>query len=176
MENRQEPKFIIETTMTKEDYKKFLYVATFRRNKLVIPLLILVSLMGSLAIGFDVDGFSWGRFIISVLFLTPMAFGIIIFQVERKNAKRVKTDQTGSFDSINTLTFYDDKLVMKNEVFKSTGEIKYAQFYGVLESKDFFIFYLTVNQASLIRKEDVDSPEEFKKFMEEKFQEKFKKV
>ncbi len=172
----EEPKFIIETTMTKEDYKKFLYIATFRRNKIVIPLLILISMVGSLAIGFDEDGFSFVRFILSFFVLTPLAFGAIIFQVERKNTKRVKTDQTGSFDSMSRLTFYEDKLVMENEAFKSTGEVKYAQFYGILESKDFFIFYLTVNQAALIRKVDISSKPDFKGFIMEKFQEKYKKI
>ena len=30
----EEPKIIINTKMEKEDYKKFLYTATFKRNKL----------------------------------------------------------------------------------------------------------------------------------------------
>ncbi len=176
MEIIEEPRFMIQTTMTREDYHRFLYLATFLRNKVIIPLLILMSIMGSLIIGFDEDGFSWIRFIFSFIILTPIAFGAIIFQVERKNAKRVKTDQTWSFDSINHLTFYEDKLVMNNEAFKSTGEVQYTKFYSVLESKDFFIFYLKVNQASLIRKVDITSTAEFREFIMGKFQGKYKKM
>ena len=176
MERVEEPKFYIETTMTKEDYKKFLYIATFRRNKLLIPLLIFMSIIGSVVIGFDTDGFSWVRFILSFLVLTPLAFVIIILQIERKNAKRIKTDQTGSFDSINKLTFYEDKMMLQNEAFKSTGEVQYAQFYGVLESKDYFIFYVTVNQASLIRKIDVEDVSSFRTFLMNKFKERCRKI
>ena len=176
MERVEEPKFYIETTMAKEDYKKFLYIATFRRNKVLIPLLIFMSIIGSMVIGFDTDGFSWVRFILSFLVLTPLAFVIIIFQIERKNAKRIKTDQTGSFDSINKLTFYEDKMMLQNEAFKSTGEVQYVQFYGVRESKDYFIFYLTVNQAALIRKIDVKDVSGFRSFLMDKLKERYKKI
>jgi len=162
--------------MAKEDYKKFLYIATFRRNKVLIPLLIFMSIIGSMVIGFDTDGFSWVRFILSFLVLTPLAFVIIIFQIERKNAKRIKTDQTGSFDSINKLTFYEDKMMLQNEAFKSTGEVQYVQFYGVRESKDYFIFYLTVNQAALIRKIDVKDVSGFRSFLMDKLKERYKKI
>lgn len=162
--------------MTKEDYKKFLYIATFRRNKLLIPFMIALSVIGSLAIGFDSYGFSWLRFMLSFVIMTPFIFGIIIFQVERRNAKRVKTDQTGSFDSISKLTFYEDKMTLEVEAFKSSGEVQYAQFYGVRESKDYFIFYLNVNQASLIRKIDVEELEEFKAFIMDKLKEKYKRI
>ena len=49
----EEAKIIINTIMTKEDYRKFLYIATFRRNKVILPLLGLISLMGSLLISLN---------------------------------------------------------------------------------------------------------------------------
>ncbi|WMI82658.1 YcxB family protein [Anaerotignum sp. MB30-C6] len=65
---------------------------------------------------------------------------------------------------------------MSNEALKSKGELSYNQFFSVLESKDYFIFYLTANQASLIRKKDVPQVDEFRKFIKEKFQKKFKHI
>lgn len=44
---------------------------------------------------------------------------------------------------------------METPALHSHAELRYEQFYGVMESKDFFIFYITMNQASLIRKKDV---------------------
>jgi len=81
-----------------------------------------------------------------------------------------------STDSITTLKFYDDRIVMENEALKSTGELKYDQFFAVMESKDYFIFYLTVNQASLIRKKNIDNPDLFRDFIIEKFKDKYKKI
>lgn len=172
----EQPKIIINTTMSKEDYRKFLYIATFRKNKLIIPFVSLISLVGSIIISFENGSFSFNRFIIGWILLFVLAIIVILFKVERKNAQRIKTDKTGTFDSVNTLEFYDDRIVMENKSLKSTGELKYNQFFAVMESKDYFIFYLTANQASLIRKKDVNNLKEFKEFIIEKFENKYKQI
>ncbi len=172
----EEPKIIVNTTMSKEDYKKFLYIATFKRSKFVIPYLILISLIGSIIISFRNGSFSFVQMIISWILLFVLAIAVVLFKIERKNAQRIKTDKTGTFDSVNTLKFYDDRIVMENNALKSTGELKYNQFFAVMESKDYFIFYFTVNQASLIRKKDVDNLDEFKEFIIEKFGDKYKHI
>jgi hypothetical protein len=172
----EEPRIVINTTMSKEDYKKFLYIATFKRNKFVIPFICLISLIASIIISYDNGNFMIARLIISWILLFLLAIIVVILKVERKNAQRIKTDKTGTFDSINSLKFYDDKIVMENKVLKSTGELKYDQFFSVMESKDYFIFYLTANQASLIRKKDIDNPDEFKKFIVERFEGKYKQI
>jgi len=172
----EQPKIVINTTMSKEDYRKFLYIATFRRNKLIIPLLGLISLAAGLLIGLESGNINFTKFIISWIALFILAIAVVVFKVERKNAQRIKTDKTGAFDSINTLKFYEDRIVFENTELKSTGELKYSQFYALLESKDYFIFYLTVNQASLVRKKDLDNISEFKEFLVEKFGEKFKSI
>jgi len=172
----EEPKIIVNTTMSKEDYKKFLYIATFKRSKFVITYLILISLIGSIIISFRNGSFSFVQMIISWILLFVLAIAVVLFKIERKNAQRIKTDKTGTFDSVNTLKFYDDRIVMENNALKSTGELKYNQFFAVMESKDYFIFYFTVNQASLIRKKDVDNLDEFKEFIIEKFGDKYKHI
>lgn len=172
----EEPKIVINTSMSKEDYRKFLYIETFKRNKLVIPILILMSLVGSVIINFDNGIFSLLRFIISWILLFILTIVVIMLKIERKNAQRVKMDKTGALDSVNTLKFYDDRIVMENDSFKSKGELDYSQFFAVMESKDYYIFYFTVNQASLIRKKDVENCKEFKEFIVAKFENKYKRI
>ena len=65
---------------------------------------------------------------------------------------------------------------MENEALKSKGELQYHQFYALMESKDYFIFYLTANQASLIRKLDIDDISAFREFIVEKFKNKYKRI
>ena len=65
---------------------------------------------------------------------------------------------------------------MENEALKSTAELKYDQFFAVMESKDYFIFYFTVNQASLVRKKDIDNANAFKEFIVDKFKGKYKNI
>lgn len=171
-----EIKYTIKTTMEKEDYRKFLYLATFLRNKMVIPMIAGISLAGSLLIQWDINRLNWIAIIISWIFLFAFAIGAVCFKVERKNKQRIASDQTGTFGSLNVLKFYEDKVVMENESMKSTGELKYTQFFSVLESKDYFIFYFTANQASLIRKKDVNTLGDFKQFLMEVFHDKYKRI
>lgn len=172
----EQPKIIINTTMSKEDYRKFLYIATFRRNKFIIPLLGLISLIGSLVISFESGNLNLIKLIIIWIALFVFTIAVAVFKVERRNAQRIKTDKTGAFDSINTLKFYDDRIVIENNELKSTGELKYSQFYALVESKDYFIFYLNVNQASLVRKKDVVNLNELQEFLTEKFGNKYKSI
>lgn len=170
----EEANITINTTMSKEDYRKFLYIATFKRNRAIIPMLALIAFIGSIIVNLNNGYLNVTKLIISWMLLFAMALVVILFKVERKNALRIKTDKTGTFDSINTLKFFDDRIVMENKALKSTGELKYSQFFALMESKDYFIFYLTANQASLIRKKDVDNLNYFKSFVVEKFGSKYK--
>ena len=172
----EKAKIIINTTMSKEDYRRFLYIATFKRNKVIIPMLGLISLVGSIIVSLDSGNVNLIKLIISWIILFLLAVVVVLLKVERKNAQRIKTDKTGAFDSINTLKFYDDRIVMENKALKSTGELKYNQFFSLMESKDYFIFYLTINQASLVRKKDIDDINAFKEFIVEKFGSKYKSI
>lgn len=158
-------KFIITTTMEKEDYRKFLYLATFCRNKMVFPLIAIIAFVGSFLINWNQRHLNWITITLSWLFMFVLAIAVVCFKVERKNNLRITSDHTGTFGSRNVLKFYEEKVVMENDSLKSTAELKYSQFFSVLESKDYFIFYLTANQASLIRKKDIESLDAFKQFI-----------
>jgi len=172
----EEPKMVIHTTMSKEDYRKFLYIATFKRNKAVIPFLMFIALLGSIIISLNGGHLNFTTLIISWILLFALAMAVVILKVEMRKAQRIKTDQTGTFDSMNTLIFYEDRVVIENKALKSTGELKYSQFYALMESKDYFIFYVTSNQASLVRKKDVDDLNAFREFIMEKFHGKYKHI
>ena len=148
--------FTVKTIMEKEDYHKFLYVATFFRSKIIIPFILLISALMAAFLAYSENQFSTAEFIISWIVLAVVAILTIIFKVERKNKQRIKTDKTGVFDSQEKLDFYEDFLIIKSTVFEGEFKIKYSQFYQVLESRDYFITYFNMNQASLIRKKDMD--------------------
>lgn len=170
----KEVKFTITTTFEKEDYKKFLYIATFKRNRLVIPFIGIISLLGSLIsninqFNFISIGLTWTIFIL-------LSLMVICIQIEVKSRKRFRTDHTGIFGSKNILKFYDDKVVMVNEAYHSKGELEYKNFHELCESKDFFLFYLSSNQANLIRKKDIYSEEDFRSFIVGKFQNRYQSI
>lgn len=146
--------FTITTCMKKEDYHKFLYIATFLRSKIIIPFILIVSALMAAVLAYNKNQFNAMKFFVFWIVLAVVATLTIIFKVERRNKQRIKTDKTGVFDSEETLEFYQDFLIIKSTVFEGESKIKYSQFYQVLESKDYFITYFNINQASLIKKKD----------------------
>ncbi|SHI19970.1 YcxB family protein [Sporanaerobacter acetigenes] len=148
--------FTVKTSMGKEDYHKFLYIATFLRSKMIIPFILLIAALMAAFLAYGDNQFNVTKFIALWILLAMVAILTIIFKVERRNKQRIKTDKTGVFNSQETLDFYEDYLIIKSTVFEGESKIKYSQFYQVLESKDYFITYFNMNQASLIRKKDMD--------------------
>ncbi|RXI38781.1 hypothetical protein DP129_11220 [Clostridium tetani] len=148
--------FKVKTKMDKEDYRKFLYLATFKKSPIIIPMILFIAAIGAGIIAFENGVFNIVAFLIAWVFMTVLAFGTICFKVEYKNKKRVKTDKIGTFNTYQTLSFYEDYVIVVNDSIEGKGKIRYDQFYGLLESKEYLIFYYDANMASLIRKKDID--------------------
>lgn len=170
--------FTVKTRMTKEDYHKFLYVATFRRNKVIIPFIIILAALMAALLTFGENQFNIIRFFMFWILLAFVSFSIVIFKIERRNKQRIKTDNTGVFDSQDILDFYDDFVIVKNTAIEGQSKIKYDQLYQVLESKDYFINYFNMNQASLIRKKDMDEEaiKKLRNLYEKQMGNKYKKI
>ncbi|NMA01439.1 MAG: hypothetical protein GX923_02580, partial [Clostridia bacterium] len=77
----EQPEIVVNTTMSKEDYRKFLYIATFKRNKIIIPLLVLISLVASLMISYESENINLTKFIISWIALFALAVAVVVFKV-----------------------------------------------------------------------------------------------
>lgn len=169
-----EPVFSIQTKMERQDYRKFLYIATFCRNKLTIPIIVIIALAASLLVNWKNGTINLLGLVLTWIFMFALSIGVICLQVESKNKRRITTDKTGTFESTSLLSFYEDKVVIENKALNSTGELKYDQFFDLLESKEYFIFYITANQASLIRKKDVEDVSAFKAFIVSKFQNRYR--
>ena len=118
--------------------------------------MITLSGIMSFLLTFNETPFNITKFISFWIFLLVIAIFVVIFKVETKNKQRIKTDRTGIFGSMETLDFYEDYVKIKSTAIEGETKIKYSQFYQVLESKDYFISYFNMNQASLIRKKDMD--------------------
>lgn len=170
--------FLIHTTMEKEDYRKFLYTAAFFKKKWLLPVLLLISWGGAVLIQCSLSGPDWGKTALTTLLLFCFVILILCFKIEKRNRTRLKTDRTGSFGSENILHFYSDRLVFESPERKSTGELRYDQFYSLLESKDYYIFYLNANQAALLRKKDVpaEAADSLRHFLQAAFGKRYKRI
>lgn len=149
--------FTVKTTMTEDDYHKFLYISTLLKSKIMILFLIFLSAFLSGSVAYSEGQFDLNGFLVFWIILIIVAILIIVFKIEIRFKQVVKTDKTGSFNSEEILDFYEDFLVVKSKAFEGETKVKYSQFYKVIESKDYFITYFNVNKATLIRKKDLES-------------------
>lgn len=147
--------FAIETKMEPKDYRKFLYIATFFRKKMILPMIFLFSGAMAYLLSISEKGFSISAFIVFWIVLLAVGVASTSFQIERKNKLRIKTDQSGTFGALNRLVFFDNEIEVSSEALKSSSVIQYNQIYQVLESKEYFIVYFNANQAAIIRKIDI---------------------
>lgn len=168
--------FEIKTMMEKEDYRKFLYIATFRRKPIILPMIGLFAFLVAWLQGGLGEHFSMFRILLLWMFLFAIGVGTVCFRVERRNKDRIKTDQTGTFGSETILTFYEDSLKMVTPNVEGTSTLQYHQFYQVLESKDYFIFYFSKNLASLLRKKDMEDIDDFREFIKQKISRRCRKI
>ncbi|HZK24455.1 MAG TPA: YcxB family protein [Oscillospiraceae bacterium] len=170
--------FTVETTMEKKDYRKFLYTATFLKSKGAIPYIFLFSAVVAGLLVYQDSYFNVTQFIIYWAVLIGAAVLAVIFQVERRNKQRIATDKTGAFGAKERLDFYEDFQVIKSTAFAGETSIKYSQFYQVLESRDYFITYFNMNQASLIRKEDLEreTAEKLRSLYQKKMGKNYKRI
>lgn len=174
-----EARFTIDSSMSKEDYRIFLYTSIFRKSRVRIIILLLTCLLASFVISYD-DAFNTMVFLIAMFLFVVFIFSAIVFNIERRYSQRIKTDKTGIFNNTHKLIFFEDKLVTESISPKSQGELKYEQFYELIETNDYWYFYMTINQASLLSKRNIRensyNVEEFGEFIREKFKDRYKKI
>lgn len=172
----EDVKFIVKTKLEKKDYRKFLYITTFFKNKIIIPYILFLCLCAALFVGFQNSIFKLSRFIIIFIICLVATIGVLILELEVKIKTRMATDKVGTFNNESKLEFYDDRVVMENEVIKLVSEIKYEQYYYLIESKAYYYFYLSKHQAYIVRKIDIENINEFSEFIKTKFNKRYKYI
>ncbi|MBE6035223.1 MAG: YcxB family protein [Clostridiales bacterium] len=171
-------RFNMDTVMEKEDYRKFLYIATFKRDRRSIFFMLIISFIGALLLSATGFGFSVKSILGAWALMLLLVTAVVCFKIEQRNKQRVKTDKTGVFGSVTHIDFYDDYLTMQTTLTEGQSRLEYNKFYQVVECNAYFIFYYNMNMATLLRKRDmqgIDSTR-FREFIKDKFKENYKKV
>ena len=73
----------------------------------------------------------------------------------------------------------ENSFTTENSVINSTAEILYEKLFSVLETKEYFFFYLNASQASIICKRDFDSPDyctAFSEFLKQVLGDRYKRL
>lgn len=170
--------FKSDTIMEKEDYRKFLYISTFKRDKRSIIFMLVLSLIGALIIAITGGNFSINGLFISWLFMFCVLLAVVCFKIELRYRQRIKTDNTGVFGSVTTIEFYEDYLTMETPIAEGKNKLEYVKFYKIIECGTYFMLYYNMNMATLLRKIDMKGIDlaEFREFMITKFEDKYQKI
>lgn len=154
----EQPVLQVTTQMERKDYRRFLYLATFCRNHLVIPLLFIVAAIGALAVAYQEGGVKWSGFITAFGVYCVLCFGAVALLVEFRNRQHAKGNTLG-FGQKQVYEFYEDRLVTYTPEDPERAALLYGQMYRVLESRRYLIFYCMANLAFLLRREDLSDAE-----------------
>lgn len=171
--------FKVETKLEATDYRKFLYISMFKKNKLAIPIVLGISLIFGVMSSHNYEGrFVASSILLHFILVFGITMGVLLLKVERIKNKRIKTDKTGFFDAVTVLEFYKDRLKISAPYIEASNKMEYSKFYQVLESRNYFMFYINSSMAHILRKEDLKGIDmnTFRNFLQEKFEGNFKRI
>ncbi len=168
----------VRTTMEAVDNRNFLYIRTFKQNSSIFMPMAVLALIGGALLMFAMKRFGIIEFIGSFFFMFCIVFLVLILKIELRHMRRVKDDDTGVFGNMTDISFYEDYLAMETTMAKGVSKLNYKDFYGLIETRNYYIFYYTKAMATMLRKKDMKEIDasEFKRFITEKFKDKYRKL
>lgn len=162
-----EPVFVINSRITKEDYKSFIYFTVFVKNKGVIMSAGL-SLVVALLLGYMRGGASVLRCILYFALLFSSALLTLLFKANAVVKQRCTTGSTGFFEENCLYRFYDSEVSGELSSIKGGSSLKYSRFYTRSENRSFIMLYINARQAYLIKKRDIADIDSFRAFIKGK--------
>ena len=166
--------FTITTRTEKEDYRKFLYFASFRKSPKSLLIIFGFSAAGALF------GAVYGN-IFSVLNVILLWIGISIFvclgvcfRAEQKVIQLQYAGKENAFKTTQHLEFHDKNIIIDDSNVPGIVKVGYDKIKRVFETKDYYYFYIIDNQASMIRKSDIETTVDIRTFFQKRFQQRFK--
>lgn len=162
------PVFTVRSVLSKQDWRKFLYIATFRRNPKVLLCIDGIALIAAFLLSWDrQSGFSVVRMALLFVLFFLAAVAAVACMTERANLRRMGKNR--HFGEETVFQFYEDKLGIRASGSKQQNRLAYAHFEACLESRDFFIFYITREEGIALCKRDAEDPEGLREFLKARF-------
>ena len=106
-------------------------------------------------------------------------FTAVCFNVEGKNRRRVAAaQQAGALDRRLVMSFSEQEFFLENPAREASRHLTYEEFHLLMETKDYFIFFLTKHQVTLLCKRDLKEEERdsFGAFIRRKFGKRYRKI
>lgn len=168
--------FKVRSMITKDDYKKYLRLVTFKGKKTTIPMLIIIPFLLSLVISYFGQVFDLKGVLFLFIVFSLISFGVTFLKLLITYTRVKLMDTKSLFDTYNNFYFYDDKVISENEDIKGENTVKYISFYQVMESDDFFILNFSDFLVQIIRKKDYDKNGDLSIFLQDKLKNRYRRI
>lgn len=145
----------VETRLTKEDYRRFLYFTLYFRKAMYLPVAFVCCLLVGAVWGNHVSGFQWPLFLSGFLGTLGLLTIMLISRVELRLRKRVKEDTDGTFEKYDIIQFGEVLIQIDSDVMNASGTCAYDTFHQVLETRSAFLLYPNPQICSIIPKHNM---------------------
>lgn len=147
--------FQFTSHMEAADYKKYLYLTTFRKLNQLILSLTLLSIVGTFFICFLLHITSPVKIVWILLFIVLLFVSFLFLKLERQVKQLFPRDSVTSVKKDQVITIYDSFLTASNRMSEGVTKTKYSDFYEIYETTEYLILYFDKNLSSLIKKQDI---------------------
>ncbi|MFA9466338.1 MAG: YcxB family protein [Velocimicrobium sp.] len=147
--------FQFTSKMEKDDYKKFLYITTFRKSyQTIVSLLLFASIATALFCRLLNQSAPFTIFIIFILILLIL-LSFLLFKLDRQVNTLFSINKKTSFEKKQTITLYDTYLTASNRMSQGETKTDYCNIHELYETSEYLIFYFNKSLASPVRKKDI---------------------
>lgn len=160
------------------EYRKFLYLAMFHRNRWLLVYLFLLSLIGGYFISRKPEGFSISLFFFSTAILFLLVVAMMVLRYERRNIKHSGLKKDEFYNIVHNVSFYEDKVSVSVEDKKEKKSFRYSDILMVLEGRTMMVIFFGNTFATYLSKKDMGEREygEVVQILKRKIKEKYRKV
>lgn len=155
-----EPVVTVETRLTKQDYRRFLYFTLYFKKALFIPVACICALLVGLLWGTVQTGFVLPLFLLGFLGTLLFLAAVLILRVEWRLYRRVKQDTDGTFEKYDTIRFGEVLIEIDSQVMNASGQCGYDRFRLVLETNSQFLLYPDPTICSIVPKHNMTKEEQ----------------
>ena len=174
----KEKYFTIETKMEEVDNRNYLYIRAFKQNSAIFIPLFIFTLIGTAVLVATFKMLSLVGIVEAFAISLLLVVVATLVKIEFRHRGRIKKDKSGAIGSITTMEFFDDYMTMKASFSDIVSKLGYNEFYGMIETKGYYILYYSRSQATMLRKKDIapQIKDDFADFIHNKFEGKYKRL
>lgn len=168
----------ISKKVDKGEYRKFLYLSMFHRNRWILSYVLLLSLVGGYFISRKPEGFSLPLFLFTSIFLFFIVLLVMVLRYERRNIKHSGLKKGEFYNIVHNIALYEDKISISVEDRKEKRSFRYRDVLLALEGRTVTVIFFGNTFATYVSRKDVNESEyrEIQQFLKRKLKEKYRKV